>query len=246
MQVKNNPKADLSRNSFIFFQIGLIIILGIIYIGIEWKFVENDPSQAYEILMPEIEQEDIPVTAIKDLPPPPPPPPAVPEVIEVIENDLDVEETEIQSTESNLEERIEVIEVAQIVEEELEETVEEVPFVLIEDVPIFPGCEKFTDNQSRKNCMSSKIDEFIHREFNTDLGAQLNLYGINKIYVVFRINEKGLVSNIQVRGPHRVLEQEAERVIKLLPRMTPGKQRNIPASVVYTLPITFEVINTQM
>ncbi len=247
MQVKKNPKADLSRNSLIYFQIGLIIILAVTYFGIEWKFTENSSPFSYEISVPESDMEDIPVTAIRDVPPPPPPPPPVPEVIEVVANELEVEETEIRSTESNQEQKIEeVIEVAEIKEEKLEEKIEEVPFVLIENVPVYPGCENQPDNASKKKCMSAKIDQLIQQEFNTNLGADLNLYGINRIYVIFRINEHGHVTGIQTRGPHKLLEAEAERVIKLLPKMSPGKQRNRPVSVVYTLPITFEVRETSL
>ncbi len=242
MQVKKNPKADLSRNSFIFFQIGLIIVLAITYFSIEWKSVESNTSQNFEIAVPDMDMEDIPITEIKNLPPPPPPPP-VPEVIEVVADNLEVEETEIQSTETNLEEKMQVIEVAEIVEEKMEEKVEEVPFVLIADVPIYPGCENMPDKATKKKCMSSKIDEFIQHEFNTTLGAELNLYGINRIFAVFKINEHGKVTDIKVRGPHKVLEAEAARVINLLPDMVPGQQRNRPVSVIYTLPITFEVIS---
>ena len=247
MQVKKNPKADLSRNSLIFFQIGLIIILAITYFGIEWKFQEETDSFSYEIAVPEFDMEDIPVTEIKDIPPPPPPPPPIPEIIEVVADELEVEETEIRSTESSQDQKIEkVIEVAEIQEEKMEEKVEEVPFVLIQNVPVYPGCETQPDNASKKKCMSTKIDEFIQHEFDTNLGAELNMYGINRIYVVFKINEHGDVTGIQTRGPHKVLEAEAERVVKMLPKMSPGRQRNRPVSVVYTLPITFEVREESM
>ena len=225
----------------IFFQIGLIIVLAITYFGIEWKFVDHDTSQSYEIVVPEMDMEDIPVTEVKDLPPPPPPPPPVPEVIEVVADNLEVEETEIQSTESNLDDKIEIVEVSEIVEEKMEEKVEEVPFVLIAEVPIYPGCENLSTKEEKKHCMSSKIDELIQKEFNTNLGAELGLFGINRIYAMFRIDEFGKVTNIQVRGPHKILEDEALRVIKLLPDMTPGQQRNRPVRVSYTLPITFDV-----
>ena len=241
MQVKKNPKVDLSRNSLIFFQIGLIIVLAITYFGIEWKFVETDTSQTYEIAVPDMDMEDIPVTEVRDLPPPPPPPPPVPEVIEVVADNLEVEETEIQSTETNLEDKIEIVEVSEIVEEKMEEKVEEVPFVLIAEVPIYPGCEDMPGRDAKKECMSSKINDLIHKEFNTSLGAELNLYGINRIFAMFRIDEHGKVTDIQVRGPHKVLEDEARRCIELLPDMIPGQQRNRPVRVSYTLPITFEV-----
>lgn len=241
MQVKKNPKADLSRNSFIYFQIGLIIVLSITYFGIEWKFTNVDTASNYDIVVPDIENEEIPVTEIKDLPPPPPPPPPAPEIIDVIADDLEMEETEIQSTETSLEDKMQVIQVAEIKDENIEEEVEEVPFVLIANVPIFPGCENLPDNNARKNCMSKKIDELIQREFNSNLGADLNMYGVNRIYAIFKIDQFGKVTGIKVRGPHKILEEEAERVIKLLPDMVPGNQRNRPVSVIYTLPIVFEV-----
>ncbi|HBO29337.1 MAG TPA: energy transducer TonB, partial [Leeuwenhoekiella sp.] len=43
------------------------------------------------------------------------------------------------------------------------------------------------------------------------------------------------------RGPHPRLEQEAARVIKLLPQMTPGMQRGKAVGVLYSLPIVFQV-----
>lgn len=246
MQVKKNPKADLSQYSLIFFQIGLIIVLGITYFGIEWKFVETETSQAYEIVVPDMDVEEIPVTELKDLPPPPPPPPPVPEIIEVVADNLEVEETEIQSTETSLEDEIQVIQVSEIVEEKLEEKVEEVPFVLIAEVPVYPGCEELNSNAEKKHCMSSKIDALIQKEFKTELGAELNLYGINRIYAMFKIDEYGKVTDIRVRGPHKILEEEAQRVIKMLPDMTPGRQRNRAVRVSYTLPITFEVREHEM
>ena len=243
MELKKKPKADLSRFSLIFFQVGVIIVLGITYYGIELKFPDRATNLDYEIAVPELDMDHIPVTEIKDILLPPPPPPPIPEVIEVIADEMDVEETEIQSTETSQEEKIEkVIEVAEIKEEKPEEKIAEVPFVLIEDVPIYPGCENERDNAARKNCMSTKIDQLVKKKFNTGLGEKLNLYGVNKIYVVFRIDETGIVTDIKTRGPHRALEAEAERVIRLLPKMSPGKQRNRPVSVVYSLPITFEVL----
>ena len=65
--------------------------------------------------------------------------------------------------------------------------------------------------------------------------------GKHKIRIMFKINNKGLVSDIRVMAPHPKLKEEAIRIVKLLPRMTPVKQRNKPVSVSYNLPISFEV-----
>ena len=61
------------------------------------------------------------------------------------------------------------------------------------------------------------------------------------IYVRFKIDQKGNIVDIGSRGPHPRLESEAERVIKLLPQMTPGKQRGKAVGVLYSLPIVFQV-----
>lgn len=241
MLPKKNPKADLSRNSLIFFQIGLIIMLGISYLGIEWRF-DNRPQVDLEQLDVETERiVDVPVTELREKLPPPPPPPPAPEVIEVIEDNSLVEETTIQSTETNLSDKIEVVEVTDIKEEKIAEEIEDVPFVIIANVPVYPGCENQKSNDAKKQCMSVKIQELVKKEFKTELSAELGLKGINKIYVVFRINEKGEVENIQARGPHPALEKEAERVVKLIPKMEPGRQRDRTVGVLYTLPIIFEV-----
>lgn len=240
MEPKKNPKADLTRNSMIFFQIGLIVMLGFSYIAIEWNFSQKP---TYEIQQVQVETEDlvnIPVTEMNKVPPPPPPPPA-PEIIEVVQDNLEIEETEIKSTETSQEDKIEIAEVTDIKEEEAVEEIEDVPFVLIANVPIYPGCENEKNNEARKKCMSGKIEDLVRHEFRTQLGAELGLQGINRIFVVFRIDEKGEVTNIKARGPHRILEEEAERVVKLLPKMTPGKQRNRPVGVIYTLPIVFDM-----
>lgn len=243
METKKNPKADLGKASVIFFQIGLILVLATTYVALEWKSYDKDGLDNFLIEIPDEDLEDIPVTQLNTPPPPPPPPPpAMPEFIDVVEDELDIEEDLIESTESNQDERIEKIaEVSDIQYEEEEEAIEEVPFVLVANVPIFPGCENEKGNEAQKKCMTKKIEALVQKEFNTGIGAELGLYGLNRIYVVFKIDEHGDVVNIKSRGPHKRLESEAERVVKLLPKMTPGRQRDKAVGVVYSLPILFEV-----
>ncbi|WP_373055923.1 energy transducer TonB [Zunongwangia sp. H14] len=242
METKKNPKADLSRGSVIFFQIGLILILSSTYFALEWRTSEKNDIENLKIEVPYEVQEEIPITQITTPPPPPPPPPVIPEVITIVEDELDVEEDLITSTESSQEEKIgKVVQVAEIKEEKVEEVVEQVPFVLVEHVPVFPGCENEKDNEAKKACMAKKIDAFVQNEFNNEIGAELGLSGINRIIVVFKISENGDIVDIRSRGPHKRLEEEAERVIKLLPKMIPGRQRNRPVRVSYSLPIVFDI-----
>ncbi len=117
----------------------------------------------------------------------------------------------------------------------------DVPFAAIETVPVYPGCERLTTNAERKNCMSQKIQKFINRKFDTDIGTTFDLEGKIRILVQFKINTVGEVIGIQSRSPNKYISLEAERVVNDLPIMKPGMQHGKPVTVVYSLPIVFQI-----
>ena len=158
---------------------------------------------------------------------------------EIIEDEKEVEETIIQSTETKQDKKI--VEVKEIKEEVVEEEIADVPFAVIENVPIYPGCEKESGNEAKKKCMSSKISEFINKKFNSDLASDLGLEGRQRIAVQFKIDKNGKVVDVRARAPHPRLEKEAVDVVQSLPDMTPGKQRGKPVGVLYSLPIVFDI-----
>jgi protein TonB len=239
MEPKKNPKADLSSKSMLFFQLGMILMLLIAWGAIEYK--TYDKSLARDILSVSDDLEEvIPITQPITPPPPPPPPPSAPEIIEVVEDEKEVEETIIESTETNQEE--EIVEIAEI-EEVVEEEIADVPFAVIENVPIYPGCENESGNEAKKKCMSEQIQRFVQKKFNTELANDLGLDGRQRISVQFKIDKSGNVVDVRARAPHPKLEQEAVSVVKSLPKMTPGKQRGKAVGVLYALPILFQVEN---
>ncbi|WP_299337357.1 energy transducer TonB [uncultured Psychroserpens sp.] len=117
----------------------------------------------------------------------------------------------------------------------------EVPDGVLERVPIYPGCEEVYGNKARKKCMSIAISRFVSSNFNTNIAKQKNLTGRQRIYVIFKIGKDGEVFAIQTRAAHPALEEEAKRIIKLLPTFKPGYQRGKPVIVPYSLPILFQV-----
>jgi outer membrane biosynthesis protein TonB len=121
-----------------------------------------------------------------------------------------------------------------------------VPFAVVEEVPIFPGCEDLETNAERRKCMSNKISSFVAKKFNTSIADSLGFKGRQRISVIFKINKEGNVDEIRARSSSLELEEEAVRVIKTLPKMKPGVQRGKVVSVPYSLPIVFEVEDTQM
>lgn len=235
MQPKKNEKADLSKNSSLYFVIGLSLILLISWQAIEWKTYDKS-FYGYEALdVEEDDDEEIPITEqLKTPPPPPPPPPPAPEVIEVVEDEEEVEETVIESTETNEDEIVEVVEV---IEEEFEDV--DVPFAVIEDVPIFPGCEKVAKSE-RRNCFQEQMNRHIRKNFRyPEIAQEMGIQG--RVYVNFIIAKDGSISNIRMRGPDKNLEAEAQRIISKLPQMTPGKQRGRAVRVPFSIPITFRL-----
>jgi len=242
MLVKKYKAARLSPHSQIFFQLGLALSLIIIYILIEWKTIDRYVGEFSDISLQTEEFIDIPVTErIQEVKPPPPPPPA-PEKIEIVADEKEIEETVLESTETDQSEMIVVQEIDNIDEViEDEEVEKDIPFAIIEEPPVFPGCTG--TKKQKKKCMQDKITELVSKKFNTSLAQDLGLTpGKKKVYVQFRIDKKGYIVNVRARGPHKRLEKEAIRVIELLPQMTPGRQRTRPVSVSYTLPITLIVL----
>lgn len=111
----------------------------------------------------------------------------------------------------------------------------------VERVPVFPGCESLTDNGERRECMSAEIGKIIHRRFNTSIASDIGLKGNQRIYVNFIINKEGQVADVKVSAPHPKLENEAKRVINMIPKMLPGMQNNKDVAVMFNLPIIFDV-----
>jgi protein TonB len=237
MEEKKNPDADLRKNSFFYLALGLALVTFLIWQGMEWT-AYDEVAKEQVVDMIENDDEEMIITQQLVQPPPPPPPPA-PEIIEVVEDEEEVEETVIESAETTEDEIIQEVEAVEVEEEE--EIIEDVPFSVIEDAPIFPGCEKHKSKKERKKCMSEKVQKHVNRKFNTELAGDLDLEGVQKIYVVFKIDRSGNITNVRSRAPHPKLAKEAERVIKSLPKMKPGKQRGKPVGVNYTLPIVFKV-----
>lgn len=233
MQPKKNPKADLNKDRNLYFVIGLTLVLGVTWGSIEYKTYEKVFDLA-ALDMLEDDDEDIPITEQLKTPPPPPPPPPAPEVIEVVEDEEEVEETVIESTETDQDEIIiEEIEV----EEEFDDI--DVPFAVIEDVPIFPGCESVSKSE-RRNCFQDKINQHIRRNFRyPEIAQEMGIQG--RVYVNFIIAKDGSITNIRMRGPDKNLENEAQRIISRLPQMTPGKQRGRAVRVPFSIPITFRL-----
>jgi protein TonB len=239
MQVKKNPKSDLNSYRGLFFVASLAIVLFLTWRALEYKSYPVTATFEERIVIEGPIKEDIPVTKV--LPTTPPPPPAAPEVIEIVEDTREIEETLIESTETSQEAVIEDVAIA-VEEVEVAEEEEEiiVPFAVIESVPIFPGCEGGSEAE-RRACFQKKIQEHVQTHFTyPEIAREMGIQG--KVFIQFYIDSNGDVTGLKSRGPDRLLQAEAERIIASLPKMIPGNQRGKPVKVPYSIPITFKIM----
>ncbi|MEJ6734100.1 MAG: energy transducer TonB [Flavobacteriales bacterium] len=221
MEPKKNPKFDLEKKRGLFIQIGLATALLIVLGAFEYRTYEQSAASLGDITLEADWEEEIEATFREKKPPPPPPPP--PEVIEIVEDDVEIEEVEIEDTESD--------EDTEIVEEE-EETDE--IFMIAEDMPMFKGC-------SDDLCTQGEILKYIAR--NTKYPAiakENNITG--RVFVGFVVDKTGSVTGVKIlRGVDKYLDAEALRVVKSMPKFSPGRQRGKPVKVQYNIPITFKL-----
>ena len=115
------------------------------------------------------------------------------------------------------------------------------PVSLVSDLPIFPGCESYSDKKDQLECFSNRVAKLVSKKFDTDVAADNGISGRQKILVTFVINTKGEVVDVKARAPHPQLQKEAIRAVNMLPKMTPAKQGFKTVNVTYSLPIIFEV-----
>ncbi|MEM9075651.1 MAG: energy transducer TonB [Bacteroidota bacterium] len=233
METKKNRELQLERNSNLYFAIGLATILALIYLALEWKIYHPTFDEIAQLDVEDELIEEVPIT-IQQLPPPPPPKIQAPPVIEIVPDEEDIIETVIESNEPDQD--TEIVDVTEIVVAE-DKVPDVVPFITIEDVPVFPGCEGADDKRA---CFQEMMQKHIRKNFKyPELAKEMGLQG--RVNVVFTIQKDGSIGNVLMRGPHEILEGEAGRIISKLPQMTPGKQRGTPVKVPFAIPITFRL-----
>lgn len=240
MKVKKNPEVDLRRNMSLYFSVGLCLMLFLTWAALNMKSYDKQDLVINVLDVESLIEEEIPVVNI-NTPPPPPPPQVASEVIKIVEDVANIEETVIKSTEINMDDVIEdpIVRVEEVEVEKVEEDVT-VPFAVVEKVPIFPGCTG-KSNTELKTCFEKKVIEHINKNFKfPDLALEMGIHG--KVFVMFSVDQQGYVSGIRSRGPDKILEKEAERIIGLLPQMTPARQRGKAVRVPYSIPIHFKFI----
>lgn len=106
--------------------------------------------------------------------------------------------------------------------------------------PIFPGCEMYTNKDLLIDCFNNKLKKHIAENFNyPEAALKMGIQGVVK--TMFIIGNDGLIGDIKYRGPNTLLEEEALRILKLIPRLTPAKHNGKSIKIPYSIPITFKL-----
>lgn len=218
MEPKKNKKYELESKRPLFFGIGMIISLSLTLVAFEWKS-PIDPINLFEQGGEYIDEYLPPVTI--NTPPPPPPPKAV-QIVEVDNNDPEPPELPDIDVNASQDEPIPDI----IIEEPPIDEVEEAPENWAEVMPSFEGgIEKFYTFVSK----------------NIKYPNQAKRMGVEgKVFIQFVVEKDGTLSNIQsIKGIGAGCEEEAIRVMKLIPKFKPGKQGDRRVRVQMVVPIHF-------
>ena len=239
---RNDKKSvNIKWNSKLFFQLGLIVSLALVYLIMETKFeiIEKDQASISKEYLEEIPM----VTYTVDEPIPIPKEKVVQKIIATRIINKDIEIVPNTTPVKNIV-KVTVPLIDTPVISNPTKVIKKKPVLKnimgVEFVPIFPGCEKLNTNNEKRSCMSLKIKKFIVKKFNTDKLEESSQIKSQRITVQFTINTEGNVTNVMARATNKILENEAKRVVSNLPQMIPGRQGNKNVPVQYSIPITFK------
>ncbi len=226
MEVKKTPKADLQNKKGLFLQIGLIASLALC-IGMFGVSKSEKVVEIIDMQLPMVEEEVMEITTQEKTPQDLPRQSisVVSEILNIVKNDAKI---------TNEVDFMDFTEDAVVVKhgalhDEYGTAEPDAPFFVVEDMPKFMG----GDLTTFRNWVQSRVKY-------PSLAQENNIQG--RVTIKFVVEKDGSVGRIEVLGtPDRSLSEETIRVLKMSPKWTPGKQRNTPVPVTYTLPVEFRI-----
>jgi len=225
MEPKKTEKADLTKKSFLFFSIGLVITLLLAIMAFSYRVYDD-------LTVVDLSNKDAAEEEILEVPPTeqlPPPPPKIqqPQIIEVPDEKKIEEEIEINmDTEVQEDTKVEEIKIQPVVEEEKED-VNQIFLVVEETAAPQGGMPAFYEYVAKK----------------MKYPAQARRMGIEgKVFVEFVIERDGSITDVKaIKGIGAGCDEEAVRVVESAPKWKPGKQRGKPVRQRMVLPISFKL-----
>lgn len=231
MLSRKTPEADLENKRTALRALGFIASLSLLLSALAWTSYDVAIIQAIDFEADLLEDEEIPVNIVQ--PPPPPPPPQQTTVIEIVDDEEEIEE-ELEIEDIELDEDTEI----EIIEEMEEEVEEDIPFMVVENMPALGDCKSMRGDE-RHQCTQMEIIRYVSS--NTKYPPIAKDAGIQgTVFVYFVVGKDGKVRDVKVlREVDPRLDKEAIRVVESLPEFEPGEQRGKSVSVQYTIPVKF-------
>ncbi|MGL4908347.1 MAG: energy transducer TonB [Bacteroidales bacterium] len=225
MELKKHPKVDLQRQKGLFLLIGFATVLMLMLIAFEWgtreieiqkMTFESDIVQEDEIINTEQEEQK---------PMEQPPVPVLSDVLVVVDDNIKLADNmSLFDSETDDKAGFAIMDFHNEEEEVLED---DIPFTAVEEPASFRGGG--VDAFRRWIGENMKYPE---------VAAENGIQG--RVIMQFTVATDGRVVNVKVlRGIDPALDKEAVRVITSSPKWSPGKQRNKPVRILYTLPVIF-------
>lgn len=227
MELKKNPKADLENRRGLYLEIGLVVILVAALVAFNVKSYDKEEKEQIERVATDEQEEIIIQTQQEELPPPPPPEqPEVTTEFEVVEDEAEIKNELVVNAEVTDDTKNIAITPVKIEEEEEEEDVQ--IFTVVENDPEFPGGMEALYKYLRDNIKYPQ------------LARDNNITG--KVYVTFVVERDGSIANPRVlKDIGGGCGAEAIRVVKSMPKWSPGKQRGKAVRVQFNLPVSFNL-----
>ncbi len=228
MEIKKSPKADLENKKTLFLEIGLVIALAAA--GTAFAISSKPEPEPYTPPKQDVREQEFEMDrTVQEQQQQPEQQKAktqvLADVLTIVSNDTKIDTPDLLfSDDASAFEDFEFE-----VEEVVEQIVEEEIFVTAEEMPTFQGGDlgKFR---------SWVMQHVKYPSIALENGVQGN------VVVKFVVEKDGTLSSFQVlQSPDKTLSEAAIEVFKKSPKWKPGKQRNKPVRVTYTLPISFNI-----
>ncbi|BCY28151.1 energy transducer TonB [Flavobacterium okayamense] len=243
-----------TRNSFIYFQLGLIGTMLIVLFVLEFQFKEavkeiktftlNEPiDEPFDGVFTIIENNDTEVKPEKVVKPQVKVPLDVTEV-EVKDNDEQIKETDI-----NTQDNVSSNEGSEIKNDETNNTSGNVvskpvnPTIFnVERLPMFPECAGLSRTE-QKACFDEQLMKAVMRNLSyPDVDLENGKQGT--ALIEFVIDEKGNITNVKALDNKRAtvtMQKAAEKAVKKLPKLIPAKMGEDNVRIKYSIPISFRI-----
>ena len=238
MEIKKNIGADLEDGRTTRFLMGLIFVLASILVALEWNTGEGDDDDfaddmledvTHEMEMMPVAQQENRIALVQKKKQE-----ATPQKIRVVDNEATPQTEELQKADSDQKGDITPEEGTKEEEPDFAPAQAELGdnpfnFHTVEDLPKFPGG-------------AVELMKWLTRNLKYPYDAQRNKKE-GKVVVQFIVNKDGTLSDLKIvkSAQYASLDREALRVMRMMPKWTPGVQNDKPCRTMVCIPVVFKL-----